>query len=254
MENPLSGGELLISVITGSIGYISMDLADRFLATHALTAAAAAGSFTDGANGTVYPGLFNATAVLAPMNWQRWAAGIAGPLVPIFAATMVKAPAGRSALQMFGVGALLHTAGKGLQTLVAHFSNTTSFGNRLYDAEIRAAQLSAGTTPTGPSSGLGGTPRLMGAGRCGGGVKYDMNGNSLSNCGPPAQTPINTQVPPPPPPPPVPPPPMVTAPQPPPASSGIPTVILPPSPATIAPSGLYGEKKRISRLEWANSE
>jgi hypothetical protein len=256
MENPLSGGELLIGVITGSIGYITMDLADRFLATHALTAAAAAGSFTDGANGAQYPGLYNATAVLAPMNWQRWAAGVVGPLVPIFAATMVKAPAGRSALQMFGVGALLRTAGKGLQTLVAQFSNTTSFGNRLYDAEIRAAQLAAGTTPTAPTSGLGRVPRQMGAGRCGGGVKYDMQGNALSNCGPPSQVqmPPMTSVPPPPPPP-VPPPPMVTSPQPPP-SGGIPTVILPPSPATITPNpyGLTGVPRKLSRLEWANAE
>jgi len=265
MENPLSGTELFIGVITGGIGFVTMSLVDRFMATHALTAgatgAANAGTFADVPPTTGdYPNLYNATAVLAPMNWKRWAAGTLGPLVPIFAATMVKAPAGRSALQMFGVGALLHTAGKGLTTLLANLSQSTSFGQRVYDAEIRAASLSAGTTPTAPSSGLGRPlragqlPRQMGTGSSPGLCKPCSNGTSVPvSSQPPASQPTT-------------PPPVVSQPPPPPPppSMSNPTSGSYPNPvlgilqnATPVPTGNYGltgQPRGISRNEWASQE
>ena len=189
MENPLSGGELFVSILTGALGFGTMDMVDRFLATHALTAGTAANSFTDtppttgGAGG--YQGLYNATAVLAPLNWQRWTAGLLGPAVPLIAAQMIKAPVGRSALQMFGFGALMSTAGKGLTQLIAMFGNQTAFAQRLYDPEIRAAIAqvtnSGGTStwPTPPTSGLGRAPAVhqlgMGSSKCSGGSRCRCN-------------------------------------------------------------------------------
>jgi hypothetical protein len=163
MENPLNGVEIFVGGLTGLLGFGTADVLDRFLATHALTdknAKDAKGNElyadnvpTDGS----YKGLFNATAVLAPMDWKRWGAGAAIAAVPIILANWVRAPVGRSALQFFGFGAGIRVVGKGLQDLFGMVFKTTSFGQRLYDGEMRAAALKAGdgSETSLPSSGLG---------------------------------------------------------------------------------------------------
>ena len=232
MENPLDGAELLISLFTGALGFGTMDLVDRYLATHALVAGTAtttggAATYTDTPPTTGdYNGLYNATAVLAPMNLTRWLAGTIGPAVPIIAAQMIKAPAGRAALQMFGFGALMRTAGKAITNLVANMTNTTTVGLRLYDAEARAAALQTATggdisSNNFPTTGLGaGNIRRMGAGatanantnrsscRCQNCTSYPQrkctsNQSPVSTSSPTQSVPAPSSPVPPPPPPPV---------------------------------------------------
>jgi hypothetical protein len=265
MENPLSGGELALGLFTGALGFGLADFTDRFLATHALTAGSAAGSFTDtppttgGAMG--YQGLYNGTCVVAPMNITRWAAGLGIGVTPVIIAAFVSAPAGRSALQMFGMGALLRTLGKGLTDLVSSLTNQTAVGQQLYDNEIRAqmkqVQASGGTWsgPTPPYSGLdvavpaagstNTTPTLGRAKACGCGKAYTGAGSCCGGCASRAQqTTTTTQqqagAPPPPPPPPPPPstgvaPPVVNqgtpAPTPPPTGQAPPQLPAPSPPA-----------------------
>jgi len=177
MENPLGAGELFVGGLTLMIGFVVADAADRALATHALTAAttatpAANGLVTDTVTGNPlqidippttgsYPGLLNGAAVEAPI-WKspvRLAVDL-GVFValPFVSAYFVKAPMGRSALQLFGFGAFARVGGKALVDLVAMLTAKTSMGQRLYDVPLRAGMLAAGTAyagPTLPSSGLG---------------------------------------------------------------------------------------------------
>jgi hypothetical protein len=210
LENPLSAFELGLGLFTGALGFGVSDFVDRFLATHALAASAT----VSGANGDTppttgdYKGLFNATAVLAPMNLPRWGAGVGLAAVPFIAAAFVKAPAGRSALQMFGFGAAMRTLGKGLTDLVAQIGPSQTIVQRLYDGEARAAALKAegqGTTPTVasaslPSSGLGKAALCStGCGRPTTGA-----GSCCSACASKQQSAPTTNAAPPPPPPPPP--------------------------------------------------
>ncbi len=169
LENPLSGVELTVGLFTGALGFGTSDFVDRYLATHALTdknAKDANGNelYADTPPTTgSYQKLFNGTAVQAPMNLPRWGVGVALAGVPFVAAAFVKAPAGRSALQMFGFGAALRTLGKGLTDGVAYLTAKTAVGQRLYDDRQRAMAITAeasGATPvilsaSLPSAGLG---------------------------------------------------------------------------------------------------
>ena len=148
LENPLGGAELAVGAFTLLIGFGTADVLDRFLATHALTdnGKASDGSAqymdtptTDGD----YPGLYNGAAVIAPMGWKRWAAGGAVTIVPIVAAHFVKAPVGRSALQMFGFGAGARVLGKGMIDGLAWLTRKFKFSQQLYAAEQNAAALHA---------------------------------------------------------------------------------------------------------------
>jgi hypothetical protein len=173
MSNPLGGVELLVGGFTGLLGFLGADFLDRVLATHALT-----DKGTKDANGVElyadnpptsgsYTGLYNPTAIAAPMNALRWVAGLLVAIVPITIAQYVKSNVGRSTLQMFGFAAGLRVVGKGLIDLMAFLTKKTGFGQRLYDGEMRAAALKAtgqGATPTVPlsslpSAGLGGVPK-----------------------------------------------------------------------------------------------
>jgi hypothetical protein len=190
MENPLGMGELVVGGLTGVIGFGLADVLDRFLASHALTDTGQkdANGFevyndTPPTSGN-YQGLYNATAILAPMDAKRWAAGLGLAAIPLVGAHFVKSPVGRSALQFFGFGAGIRVVGKGLVDLTAYMTRKTSSGQRLYDAELRAMAAKAGSPgggstdyPTLPSSGVGAplTPPRLGFGltpracyRCGG--------------------------------------------------------------------------------------
>lgn len=165
MENPLSGTELFVGGLTLLAGFLVADVNDRYWATHALTdknAKDAAGNelYADAppADGN-YAGLFNATAVLAPYDWKRWAAGAVGTAAPFIIAAFVKAPTGRSALQFFGFGFGARFLGKALIDLVAMATKKTKYGQQFYDAEMRAASMKAGANgyplSSLPSTGLG---------------------------------------------------------------------------------------------------
>ncbi len=177
MENPLGVGELMVGGLTGVIGFGVADVLDRFLATHALTDSGQkdANGFevytdTPPTSGN-YSGLYNATAILAPMDAVRWAAGIGLAAVPLVGAHFIKSPTGRAALQFFGFGAGIRVVGKGLVDLSSMLLKKTSSGQRLYDAELRAQLAKAGPSkatgyPTLPTAGLGAAPQAYGFG-CG---------------------------------------------------------------------------------------
>jgi hypothetical protein len=204
MENPLSGVEIFVGGLTGLLGFGVADVLDRYLATHALGGTTGAYTDTPPTSGT-YNGLYNATAVIAPMGWLRWGVGLGLTAVPLVAARWVKAPVGRSALQFFGFGVGFRVVGKGLQTLFAYAFKNASFGQRLYDAEVRAYYLkaNAGTIPSTvslPSSGLGEVPEL-GCGKC---ANCITGVGACCGKGRNGPTPTSSMAPPPPPPPPPP--------------------------------------------------
>ena len=177
-ENPLSGVEVLVGVFTGLSGFAAADVLDRFMATHPLQTSTTTGTngqalYTDTPNTTgQYVGLFNGTAVLAPMDWQRWLAGAAITLIPMglaFWPIKATSPGLRASLQTFAFGAGIRVLGKGLQDLASAMLSFTCIGQRLYDPEIRARALTAvngntsDATVTGfPSSGLGRPHPLQG--------------------------------------------------------------------------------------------
>lgn len=210
MENPLGVSELLVGGLTGVIGFGVADVLDRYLATHALTDSGGkdANGFevytdTPPTSGN-YSGLFNATAILAPMDAMRWAAGLGLAAVPMIAAHFIKAPTGRAALQFFGFGAGIRVVGKGLVDLSSMLLKKTSSGQRLYDAELRAQLAKAGSSgasgfPTLPSAGLGYAPQAHGFGcGCGGcrGQQPAVTPAAVSTTPPAAvQQPSNTVVP-----------------------------------------------------------
>jgi hypothetical protein len=173
MENPMTGTELFVGSITGLLGFLTADAVDRLLATHALTDKGtkdASGNelFADNPPTTgSYTGLFNATAICAPMDATRWLAGLGVAGVPLVIAHFISAPMGRSALQFFGFAAGVRIVGKGLIDMTAQLLQTNSTGQRLFDGEMRAAALKAnnGNSQAAalaslPSAGLGRTPRL----------------------------------------------------------------------------------------------
>jgi hypothetical protein len=171
LENPMTGVELFVGGITGLLGFLSADAIDRVLASHALT-----DKGTKDANGIElyadnpptsgnYAGLFNATAICAPMDAKRWIVGILVAGIPVTIAHFISAPTGRAALQFFGVAAGFRIVGKGLIDLVAMVTKTNPVGQRLFDGEMRAAALKSGgsTNPelaSLPSAGLGRAPAL----------------------------------------------------------------------------------------------
>jgi len=173
MENPLTGMELAVGAVTGVVGFIAADALDRVLATHALGASASGATGSDGKplygdtpmTTGAYAGLYNATAVLAPMDWQRWLAGAGITVTPFVVAAFIKSPVGRSSLQFFGFGAGVRILGKAVTDLMAKFFGRTSWGARMYDGEARAAALkNGGDTSLYPTSGLGSLPTGVGSG------------------------------------------------------------------------------------------
>lgn len=175
MENPLTGVELFVGTLTGLMGFGTADVVDRLLATHALTPTTSGSTTTymdtpptaAPAQGTAatYGSLFNATAVCAPMNLERWGVGLLIAGVPMVIGHFISAPVGRSALQFFGFGALMRIAGKGLIDMVASLTSTNATGMQLYSGEQRAAAVLAnnGGTANLPSNGTGLGRQMMAA-------------------------------------------------------------------------------------------
>jgi hypothetical protein len=178
MENPLGAGELITGMISGVLGFLAGDALDRTLATHALTDSGNKDAngfevYTDTpATSGSYSGLYNAAAVLAPMNVTRWAAGLGLAALPLVGAQFVKGPALRAAFQFFGFGVGIRVLGKGLVDVASMMLKKTATAQRLYDAELRAqlAQTPANATtyPSLPTAGLGAAGYGCGCGQCAG--------------------------------------------------------------------------------------
>lgn len=90
-----------------------------------------------------YAGLYNPTAITAPMDWKRWANAVGVPAVGFVVAHFIEAPTFRSALQFFSFGYGVRGFGKGIIDLAAKIATNYGFGQRLYDGEMRASVLAA---------------------------------------------------------------------------------------------------------------
>ena len=261
MENPLSGMELVTGGISGLFGFLAADLVDRFVATHALTTTAnkdAAGHVlyadTPPTTGT-YTGLFNGTAVVAPMyvSWQRWLFPGLVAVLPIWGARYVRSNTARATVQMFGVGAGIRWLGKALTDGVATLLSYTCTGQRLYDPEIRGHALrkvngnANDPSVTGfPTTGLGRrvapagltagppAPQLSaGVGKCGKCGKTGVGAccGAIVSCCPPAPQQAQNPAPP------------------------IPnTVPNPPAPAPAQPPQVQGPPRSTNPYKWGHDE
>ena len=221
MENPMTTTELVVGGFTALVGFLTADVVDRMLATHALT-----DKGTKDANGNElyadnppttgdYTGLYNATAICAPMDVKRWLVGVGGlTVLPLVGAHFVKNDTARSALQFFAFAAGVRIIGKGVTDLVAGMLTANPIGQQLYDGEMRASVLKSNNgnqsaTPLAslPSAGLG-RPRLGAGAPCAPcadktGAGYpSMPREVASGAQAPAPTPATQMAPPPPPPPP----------------------------------------------------
>lgn len=165
MVNALSGVEVVIGFGSMVVWFMVTDFVDRLLATHALTDkgtkdAAGHELYADNPPTTGdYAGLFNATAICAPMNVWRWVVGLVGMTgVPLAISFAVSNDVGRASLQAASFGAGIRIVGKALIDLVAYVTMWTPMGQQLYDGEMRAQVYASGdTTPLAslPSTGLG---------------------------------------------------------------------------------------------------
>lgn len=159
-RNPINATELVIGAFTGLSGFLIADVFDRFLATHALTGTAVPYVDTPPTTGD-YPGLYNATAICAPMDMKRWLLGSAVTIgLPLGIAYMIKSDTARTSLQLMAFGAFVRIVGKGAIDGIAKLTNTNMVGQRLYDGEMRSQVLAAngGTFPATvqlPTAGLG---------------------------------------------------------------------------------------------------
>jgi len=171
MENPLTGTEIFVGGVFGLLGFGLGDLTDRLIATHALTAKTAAtatapATYADNPPTTGnYTGLFNPTAITAPMDLMRWLNAVGTPGVVLLLSPYLKSPTARSAVQFAAFGYGFRTVGKGLIDLLAKVTTSMQLGQRLYDGEMRAQVLaasngnqSAAALGNLPAAGLGKVP------------------------------------------------------------------------------------------------
>ena len=146
MENPLSGGELGLAFVTGTVGFVLTDMLDRWLAAKELSGTPAVGTTAAAVPGTALAttGSFTAVRRLAALTkpgiWRILAqAGAAA--VPLAGAYWVKQPMGRAALQGAGLGALIHLG----SSLVTHFVIAKWAGGSAPAAGSMQASVAAGT-------------------------------------------------------------------------------------------------------------
>jgi hypothetical protein len=150
LENPLSGGEMLLAGITGTLGYVLTDILDRFLANSEL-ATTGSSSIASGQTAMDTP-----VAVLTKPGIWRVLAQAGAAAVPFVGAYWAKEPMLRAGLQGLGLGALIHLGGQVVEHYViamiaggqpAPTGGTPSTGllvtlNQLYAPEIVADNLS----------------------------------------------------------------------------------------------------------------
>jgi len=177
-ENPISVGGVIGASLIGGFGAFSAEMADRWMATHALTAQATPNAPTGVENGTVdippSGGLTNNLAPALPMDWKRWAVGAGmtfGPFVLSGISYKLKAPTPvQTALSSMGIGAGVRTGMRGLMDLASMLLKGKSIGERLFQAEyIAKQQVADGGTLKQinlpyqlVATGAAGTPGILG--------------------------------------------------------------------------------------------
>lgn len=142
LENPLSGGELALAALTGTIGFALTDMLDRYLAIQ---------QYASAANGvTIQP----SAAPRTVPNITRILAQAAAAAVPLGAAYFVKEPMGRAALQGIGLGAVFHLGGQ----LLNHYVMTWLGGKITAVAPLYQMETQADSAAAAWASAAGSAP------------------------------------------------------------------------------------------------
>ena len=164
-RNPITGPmEMLMAVLGVAFGYVGASAADRFAATHALSASGGAGGvLTDTPPAG---GIYNSEVLSLPIwsSWQRIAAGVASVGAPLVVASFVKSGAAKSFWQLAGFAALARTAGKAADDGIAVLAGQVAASNptlapmlvQLYAPEL-AAQTAVNTLAGGQKPAAGAT-------------------------------------------------------------------------------------------------
>lgn len=155
----MSGGDFLIAIGTGGLGFFAADTIDRFIATYdpSATTALPTDKFTSSGAGT----LANTLNIAAMPNWKRAVAAVLVPAIPGIGSMYIKSPALKSAAEGFaigaGVSALKLLVTNVLMPMLIGKDTTTpalqkSYIARLYPAEV-AAHINMKAQQTAVSSG-----------------------------------------------------------------------------------------------------
>lgn len=156
MENPVTGWELVVGLVTGAIGYTAADVIDRLVTMRERKddkGQALAMRFIE--------------APLMDDFLPRVGAGVAVAGTPLVVAQFIRSPMGRSALQFFGFGAAVRLVGKAVDDLAAYLfkdSASDSTGKKLFSGEI--GQRTAVGLAGAPCSTCGQYPGLGGSCGC----------------------------------------------------------------------------------------
>lgn len=158
MENPLSGGELALAALTGTIGYALADFLDRYLAVRQYIPATVVAGTT--------PLATTSQAIDTKPSLMRIFAQAAFAAAPLAGAYFVHKPMARAALQGAGLGALVHLGGQlvnhylmaklGSSAAPATFMATV---NSLYQQENQSDTAATASGLAGLTLGLGSPTR-----------------------------------------------------------------------------------------------
>jgi hypothetical protein len=158
LENPLSGGEIALALVTGGIGYTLTDVVDRYLATKKTASV-----------------VENQALILAAPSITRMAVQAGMAVAPFALANFVHQPMGRAALQGFGLGAGLHLFGQVVRTyLIGKYLKNNATVQQLMPETI-SSQAMVDAMPavvSGLPTGVG-RPKMLGA-RTGMGAPYGV--------------------------------------------------------------------------------
>lgn len=150
---PLEGGlDFFSGLFAVTLGYIFTSGADRFAATHALTASTTQGGYTDApAVGQIY----NSESPSLPIwsSGMRMAAAAVSIFAPLGLSAVIKSRGPKSFFQLWSFAAIARTLGKAADDGLSMGLKTTSFGLRLYSPEMAAqAKLTSVGTTTAPAA------------------------------------------------------------------------------------------------------
>ncbi len=153
LENPLSGGELALAFVAGSVGYLLSDVLDRYLATSSEAAQQAK--------------ISNADAVNTPPGIMRVLAQAGVAALPLIGAYFVRSPMARASLQGAGLGSLFHLGGQLFKSyMIPKLLPNNATAQRLYGEAIAgAAKKDAVVQAGGTVRGLPPHYALLTAGR-----------------------------------------------------------------------------------------
>lgn len=141
---PLEGGlDFFSGVFAVTLGYLFASGADRMGSTHALTATASQGGYTDSpAAGEIY----NSESTMLPIwsSGKRIAFNALSIAAPLGLSAFIKSKGPKSFFQLMAFAAIARTLGKAADDGLSMALKSTSFGLRVYAPELAAASKASG--------------------------------------------------------------------------------------------------------------